>query len=216
MKSKNNGKVAHFSQAFLTKRDDKQNTMPSFYRSYFSDTRNEFKVEDYLYKPSTDLNASANMEISISLIDVKDKESTAKLEKTYEKSQTSKVDYLIAPLKSHVNDLEAPTESRSKSSIEFNDLKKKQKQSGQAKKHTLVDDENRLVNIIKGLKETLETYLVDNNEKAFKSDGLSVVDFLSKTNFSMPTIVNKEFNSNNSSLNSTLEDSAENLDIAYS
>lgn len=198
--------------------------MPSFYRSYFNDTRNEFKVEDYLYKPSTDLYASANKEISTSLVDVKDIESTAKIETTYEKNsnfiktyinQTSKVEFSVAPLKSHVNDLEAQSESRSKSSIEFNDLKKKQKQSGQARKHTLADDENRLVNIIKDLKETLETYLVDNNEKAFKSDGLSVVDFLNKTNFSTPTIVNKEFNSNNSSLNSTLEDSAENLDIAY-
>lgn len=220
MKSKKNEKGTNISQ-LLSKKDekDKQKTMPSFYRAYFNDTTNEFRIEDYLYKPSADY-YGAKKEISASLIDVKDIKSTTKKDNTHQNSnsdlvksyynQVPKAEVSITPAIAEVKESDAQTESRSKSTIEFNDLKKKQK--SRAKKHTLADDENMLVNIIKGLKETLETYLIDKNEKGFTSDGLSVVDFLSSTNFSTPTIANnKEFNSNNSSLNSTLGDSAENL-----
>ena len=84
-------------------------------------------------------------------------------------------------------------------------------------KHSLADDEDRLVNIIKGLKETLETYLIDGSGSGLKGEGLGVVDFFNSGQFAAQ-VCGKErsFNSNYSSLNSTLTDSGENCELVKS
>ncbi len=118
-------KINSFSQ-FATKTDNKQKTMPSFYKSYFNDTKSEFRIEDYLYKPSAESNLNENKkDISNSLSDVKHIQSQAGKEKNterYFKKETT-------PSEANRSKAESQVEIRSKSSIEYNDLKKKQRVS---------------------------------------------------------------------------------------
>ena len=110
-------------------------------------------------------------------------------------------------------------EIKSKSTVEYTDLLKKRN----SKKK--IDDENRLLNIIKDLKVTLESYLVNgspnsvSNVDVKKKPEANLIDFIVSKDLKSPInsvhLEKSNTKSDSSSLNSTLEETIEKLEIIY-
>ncbi len=171
----------------------------SFYKTYFlNEPKNEYRIEDYLYKPST--------EPVVSSTEPTKKIASNSIPFAYSSYSTA----VIKPLEKDI---------KSKSTVEYSDLLKKRS----SKKK--IDDENRLLNIIKDLKVTLESYLANgtsnslSNVEVKKKNDANLLDFLVSKDLKSPinSVHLDEINTKNhsSSLNSTIEDTIEKLEIIY-
>lgn len=175
--------------------------LPNFYNTYFlNEPKNEYKIEDYLYKPSVDLNSSAATKVD------------------YQSSQTNSIPFTYKKNEQTFGS-ETNLNTKSKSSVEYSDFNKKKV----VRKKNLVDDENRLLSIIKDLKLTLEAYLdndnnnntIDKENGGFKKQENSLISFLVTPKSKSPIDQMKLEKSDSSSMNSTLEETVESFEIIY-
>jgi len=169
-----------------------ENQAPSnFYKTYLlNEPKNEYRIEDYLYKPSTEPVISNN-ESNKNMV-------SNSISNNYLPSKVAK------PIEKDV---------KSKSTIESSDFQKKRS----LKKRN--DDENRLFNIIKDLKVTLETYMANGSSNDFnkvvvnkKQDVFMSDDLKSPIN---SVYLDNSSKSDNSRLSSSLEKKIDKLEIIY-
>ena len=137
--------------------------LTNYYTNYFTKTPQiEYRIEDYLYKPSAEPIASKqsnNLKTN---------------------NGSSLIKQAISTQSSHsiTSDLSRKSETKSKSSIEFRNQPK-----NNSKTASELESEPKLMSIIKDLKVTLETYLERNKgQDSDKIDEKEILNVLVKSN----------------------------------